>query len=270
MFLNEASMLPCVADFLADSLRSSGATWVLLGQHRAESRIPDLVLARVDFDALEERLSGRQSRMLTRSEIALTRCLRTDRPTALETAAKRVFMAPASAMRILRQLEEAGYVSRARSGGYVRSFPLRPIARQYISVEAKRSDWRRALTQAVAHTSFATRCYVAFDAAYSTRFLKARRSFETSGIGLLGIDATPDRCCEVLAAASHRTDHISRALADERLLGALRQDVATVLPETRLPNAVAPIEDQVTPRLLGAAGRSLERLLLGRLQPAMG
>jgi hypothetical protein len=161
-------MLPCVGDFLADSLELSGAPWILLSQHHAESRIPDLVLARVNSEALEERLAGGQTHMLSRSEIALVRCLRADRPTSLETAAKRVYMAPASALRVLRLLEAEGYVSRARSGGYVRTLALRPLAREYVSVEAKRSDWRRALVQAVAHTSFATRCYVAFDVAYAS------------------------------------------------------------------------------------------------------
>ena len=261
-------MLPRVADFFADSLGPSVEPWLLLCQHRAESRIPDLVLAQVDSDAIEERLRAGFARTLSRSEIALTRCLRTDRPTILETAAKNVPIAPTSAMRILRRLEGEGYVIRARRGGYVRTFTLRHLAHEYVSVEAKRSDWRRALAQAVAHTSFAARCYVAYDDAFAARFLRAGKFFATAGIGLLGVDASPGQCREVLAPVPHLTDHLSRALADERLLGAIRRDVATALPETRLPNAVALTVDQVKPRLLGAPGRRLEHLLRDQPQPA--
>lgn len=268
MFSSEASMLPCLADYLAQSKKYSSASWILLSQHQADSRIPDLVLARIDSAALDDRIEKGLTRALRRSEVAVVRALRTDRSTTADTAARKACLATGSAEKILRNLESEGYVSRARSG-YVRASGLRPIVSYYVSVEAKISDWRRALAQAAAHATFASECYVAFDARYSSRFTRAQRYYETTGVGLLCLDERTGGCRTILRSERHRTDRLSRALADERLLSALVSGPATVLPETRLPNAAAPSVDQRRPRPLGVVPRSVERLLSARPLPGV-
>ena len=263
MFSNEAAMLPCVADHLAGSKEHSKASWILVSQHKVDNRIPDLVLARINPAALEERIEKGLTRSLRRSEIAVMRALRTDRVTTIRTVATRASLASVTTDRILRQLEPGGYVTRVGNRGYVRNLSLQPLVCYYVSVEAKLSDWRRALSQAAAHASFAAESYVAFDATYSGRFSRARRYYEATGVGLLSMDGSTGRCRTLLQSRRNRTDRLSRALADERLLSALVSGPATALPETRLPNAVAPSADLMTPRPLGAVPRIVWRLLSG-------
>jgi hypothetical protein len=260
-FRSESEMIAWVARHVSTVCSANGDSWVLLPQYQADTRIPDLVAARLDPHALKERMSMGLIRALTRSEIAVVRRLRLDRATGARTVALHVAMAPQSVLRILRSLEGDGYVTRAQSGGYVRTYPLRRLVTKYVSVEAKLSDWRAALAQAAAHGTFADERYVAFDAAYSRRFLKAKEMFATMGVGLIAVDAGTGTCAELLCPNQTRTDFVSRAHADERVLSALLNEQTRPLPETRLPGAVAPSASTMAPSLLGAACETVALLL---------
>lgn len=244
--------------------------WLVVTEHRADTRIPDLVLARLDEEAVEQRLAAGCIRPLNRAELALMTALRSDCGTSVETLARHTFVRPSSVKRTLRRLEGDGFVGPSSSGCWHRLFLFRPVVTRFISFEAKRSDWRRALVQARAHRLFANEAYVAFDPTFATRFERGLPYYKTAGIGLLALGPESRNVRRVLRSRSGRPfDTVSAALAGEEVLSRLLGLAAKQLPQTRLPGALARIADQAAPQLVGARSKTLEPLLALLAQPAL-
>lgn len=239
-----------------------GDPWVVVTEHRADTRIADLVLARLDERAVESRLSSRIDGPFTRSELLVLTSMRSDCGTTLSTIARRTRLSPRAATRILRRLENALAVERSNRGSWLVTFKYQPLVSRFISFEAKRSDWRRALAQARAHRLFANEAYVAFDPSYAARFEGRLPYYKTCGIGLVAVGAEPSEVRRVLRGRSGRPlDTISAALAGEQVWGRLLGVASTPLPQTRLPGVAAQSVDQAVPQLVGAHPKKLERLL---------
>ena len=145
-FSSEHQMMPSLL-LAADSLCVDGrAPWLVLEQHRVHSRIADLVLARVNPDALEERLSATHwHRPLNETELRALRSLRRDRGTRLATLAERMGAPEGHARRVASRLVSEAYADRTASGSYARLAPVRPIVDWVVSFEAKRADARRGV-----------------------------------------------------------------------------------------------------------------------------
>jgi hypothetical protein len=147
---------------------------------------------------------------------------------------------------------------------------FQPVVTRFVSFEAKRSDWRRALSQARAHRLFANEAYVAFDPAFVRRFERNLRYYRTSGIGLLALGPEPRAVRRLLRGRRGRPlDSISAAQAGEEVLSRLLGLASTPLPQTRLPNAAAQIDDRGVPQLVGGRSKTIERLLAGIARPAV-
>jgi hypothetical protein len=260
-FPDEASM---VAPLTAEIRRSlAGAeTWVMIGEHFVSSRIPDLVLGRINVQAFRSRLLGGWCRSLRPPELRALRQLRPDRGATAGLVARRIRISESQARRVLRQLEADSFVVRTSAGSYLRRLSIRPLLDSITTFELKRSDWRSALVQARAHQVFANLVYVVFDAAYSTRFERALPIYGAAGVGLLAMSAGSGTVRRVLKAHRSRVgDAATFALAGERALGRLLREVSTKLPESRLPGASAASGHQEPPALLGHRSRMLKRLL---------
>lgn len=248
---------------------SPGDGWVVVTEHRGDTRIADLVLARLDEAAVEERIASGCERPLSRPELVVIRAMRNDCGTKLPTLAERTRLTTGAVMRVLRRLETDEAVERSLRGSWHPTFAYRPLVTRFISFEAKRSDWRRALAQARAHRLFANEAYVAFDPSYAGRFEQRLPYYKTSGIGLVAVGAEPRGVRRILRGRSGRPlDAVSAALAGEQVWGRLVGVAATPLPQTRLPGAAAQTVDQVAPRLLEGRSRTLARLLSESALPA--
>jgi hypothetical protein len=244
--------------------------WLLLDEHQADSRIADVVLARIDSEALEERLSRDNVRPLCRSEIVLLRSMRADCGTSENLLTGRMAVSSTTVRRIIRPLEAEGYLEKTATGAFRRLYAPRPIVSRFVSFEAKRSDWRSALAQAAAHRLFANESYVACDSEYVGRFNRASAYFKTAGIGLCSVDIESGKVTRVLSAARARPiDPVSVALSNEQVLRMLLGSETRQLPQTRLPSAGAQSACRAALMSVGQCSRSLAHLLAALAAPPL-
>lgn len=245
--------------------------WVLLDEHQIHSRIPDLVLARIDTDLLNARIEGGWSRPLTPTELRALRALRPDRGRSLESAAAEMRVGRDRARETLHRLVTDTFVERTESGSYARRAPVRPVVDRVIAIEAKRSDLNRAFSQARAHAAFADLSVVAFDLAYRHRAERLQQAYSREKIGLLGLSALDETWEYMLPAGrSPLIAALGRALAGERTLARLLGQVVRRLPQTRLPGGSAASDYPTEPVLLGSVPKGLRRSLPGCVPPPPG
>ncbi len=251
-----------VACFAATRWGTESGTWVVLREPQTETSIPDIVVARVDVDALHQRSNDGHLRPLNRSELLVLRALTRTRPATLEKVARDSHLARDSAARVLRRLSCEDRVTRIQSGSWVRTSELPRIVTHAVSLEVKRCDWRRALFQARSYRSFADEAYVVFDAAFRQRFLRRCDIYRQYGVGLMSIDAQALDVADLLAATRRRPrDPVAAALFGEKALGALLGLEVRSTPQSRLPSASALSEHQGVVQQIGA--------LLGGLRPRL-
>lgn len=196
-FASEAQMLEPISRRLA----------VVAGRRRAE-RLPeilyefhgpqgiaDMVALELDQDALEAR-DRLVLQPVTGYSAAI--CLWALRKHPLETSAiaGRVRMSSGHLGRVvLPGLAEAGWVE--RQGSMWRATgPVVPLAHWIVAVEAKRSDWRRALDQAAHYRRYANRSIAVLDAAVDLSRAEAHARAD-GRIGLARISCDGDRLSPV-------------------------------------------------------------------------
>lgn len=248
-----------------------GEPWVLLDEHQIHSRIPDLVLARINTELLDTRIKGGWGRALTTTELRALRALRPDRGRSLDSAAAEMRVGRDRAKETLHRLVTDTFAEKTQSGSYARRAPVQPVVDRVISIEAKRSDLNRAFSQARAHSPFADASIVAFDLAYRHRAERIRDAYARERIGLLGLSAVDGSWDYMLPAGrSSLVRALGRSLAGERTLARLLGQVARRLPQTRLPNGSAANGYPTEPVLLGSVPISLRRSLPGCVPPPRG
>jgi hypothetical protein len=98
-------------------------------------------------------------------------------------------VSPSHAKRILGCFEDAGFVTVSEDGAHwEKTRPTRSLVPEFTAIEAKLSDWRRALYQAVQYQDFATRSWVVLCAESAEEAIANADSFERRGIGLGALD----------------------------------------------------------------------------------
>lgn len=120
-----------------------------------------------------------------------------DSEMSLDDFASFVNLTSPSALSVLRSFERAGICSKnvpART--WTKSEQIRPIAKEIVAVEAKLTDWKRALYQASRYTSFASEAWVVMSSIAYPRASNHIEEFTTRGIGLAFMD--PDGQHDVL------------------------------------------------------------------------
>lgn len=238
--------------------------WVLVNEHQIHSRIPDLVVARIDPEALQQRLLGGWGRALGPTELRAFRALRPDRGRTLGSVARQVGVGEGRAREILSRLVADSFVECTLAGSYARRAPVRPILDRVISIEAKRSDLIGAFSQARANSAFADVSLVAFDSVYRHRAEAIQQAYAREGIGLLALSAS-DGSWEYLQRPrrSALIAALGRALTAERTLSRLLGVALKQLPQTRLPGGFHANVRPAAPRLLGPAPKGLLHSLPG-------
>ena len=271
MYPDEASMIEPLRAAVVSGWTHDSDPWLVLTEHRADTRIPDLVLARLNEEAVAARLDAGCRRPLARPELVVMLALRRDSGTTIDKLAARTLRTQGVLRRTLRSLEGDGFVCRTSTGAWRAVVHVQPLVSRFVSFEAKRSDWRRALAQACAHRLFANEAYVAFDPSFAARFERGLGYFKTSGVGLLSLGREPNAVKRILRGHHGRPiDPVSAMLAGEEVWGRLLGLAPKPLPQTRLPGAAARIEDQAGPTLVADHSRRLGPLLSDLAQPALG
>ncbi len=260
-FRYEADLLEPALRWLRGSHLASQATWVVCLEQVGVSRIPDVVLARIDVAALLQRLKAR-AYPLTRAELRILRVLRHDKPTTIATLARRLRVEPKRLRRLAASLEGRDALGRTNTGSLYRTAPIRCFVTRFVSLELKLSDWRSALIQAAAHQTFAHEAWVGFDGNYRHRYASNIDAFRGRGVGMLSIERRSNAADLVVQAQRRRPDPLSIALVAERLLERLLHTTTTPLPESRLPSAGARSGNPPPPRLTGPFARKIARALV--------
>ncbi len=236
-FRTEAEMLPQLR-VAATSIWVDGApteTWVLLEEQILHSRIADLVLVRIDVEAVRVRVEGGWLRPLRLNELRALDGLRADRGTSVHAVARRMRVEPASAGQVLGGLTRDGFIARDASASYRRLASVSAIAQRVVSFEAKREDPRGALLQARAHRAWANETYVACDATFCKRFDALRAQYASLGIGLF--ELSPSDWRRVLRSKpQRRANRLEASLIGERALARLLGEPGRDRPERRLPH----------------------------------
>lgn len=96
---------------------------------------------------------------------------------------------PKSAERLLRQFQSLGLVKRHLSAISIESVSKLPFEK-VIAVEAKLSDWQRALVQAYRNKQFADESWVVLDHRFFKPALAGIDKFRLSGVNLASLDLT--------------------------------------------------------------------------------
>lgn len=271
VFPSEGAMQTSLRKASVSIFCQAGEPWVMLDEHQIHSRIPDLVLARIDTEALVERINGGWGRALSPTELRALRALRPDRGRSLASAAEEMRVGPERARETLHRLVVDTFVERTPSGSYARLAPVRPIVDRVIAIEAKRCDLGRAFSQARAHSACADVSVVAFDLVYRRRAEKCRDLYSKEKIGLLGLSAADGSWEYILPGRRSRlVAALGRALAAERTLARLLGGQVRRLPQTRLPSGSPESDYPTQPLLLGSVPKELRRSLPGCERPPRG
>lgn len=115
--------------------------------------VPDLLAVTRSFEALDCRLASGPPFIQSAADCAVVTSLDVGRTRSAMNVATTIGMSLPQATRRLRALEVAGAVI-SHGKGYRRSPAISPIGRMY-AFEAKVSDWRRGLDQALRYSTWA-------------------------------------------------------------------------------------------------------------------
>ncbi|ABK05864.1 transcriptional regulator, BadM/Rrf2 family (plasmid) [Arthrobacter sp. FB24] len=155
--------------------------------------IADVVFADVDQEVMSARTRLGLSAVTEISEVATLMAFQSGKdqeaPQFLQTAslAARTGISPGHLRsKILPRLVERGWIL-SRGGGWALSASFIPPVRSMTAVEIKRTDWRRALSQANSYTDFSDAAYVAMDCARVRDTAAMSPAFNFSGVGLLTV-----------------------------------------------------------------------------------
>lgn len=258
-FESERAMHKHVARIAAAFSGQSGEAWVIAHDVHVRYRVPDVIGARLDLRALDDRLAAGLEGSLDASQATALLALRSRTWTDLEVAARRMNVGMVHANRTLRTLAEKGFVQThgVDPHRYRRENAARFITTRIVAFEAKLKDWRGALIQSRAHQRFANECYVVFDESYESRFLRARDQFLMSKVGLIALTEHTGRYERHLASRVSPWDSTAVALVGESLLGCLLGEPSRPLSESRLPGGEARTSDPIPPKLLGRRSKTL-------------
>jgi len=159
--------------------------------------VADVVLARVDTSALEDRAHLQSAPAVRPSEARLLAALG-EAPRDPEELYAAVPLTRAAARRSLVALEHCGRVVRDADG--IRRRARDPYL-EFVAVEAKLEDWGRALCQARRYLAFAEFSYIALPADRVHRVRELQR--DVAGVGLIAVSPT---AAEIVVPAPRSVD----------------------------------------------------------------
>src|ERR1043165_3459244 len=160
---------------------SSGPSAVILREPELPTGAPDLVL----LFPRSTSLSAKRS-MLTREHFRLLHALHALGPTPTRSLARSLNREMDPVRRLLGALAEARLVTVEAQRAYPLSIRRTFGLRRIVAVEAKMTDWRTGLEQAVANTWFASESYLLVpDRSIAERAMRAAAAF---GVGVLHLD----------------------------------------------------------------------------------
>jgi hypothetical protein len=135
-----------------------------------------------------------------------------------------------AAQRVMRQFQRLGLFNVRSSGTALASVKVPPF-QTIISVEAKLSDWSRALVQAYRNRQFADESWVVLDHRFYKPALAQLGRFERSGVGLASVDVGGNLYTHFLAPAAPAMSSTKRWHAQAALARRVAQRLSQIKVE---------------------------------------
>lgn len=177
----------------------------------AKLGIADVVVARPRPAELERRLGSGLHPVLVPGAIQLLEALDGELTTA--EVLDRSGLARGYGRRLIRELHETGHI--AGDDPWARAQSIATVFDSFVAIEAKLTDWRRAVAQAVRYRTFAHLSYIALPLA--TRGSVDEAWVRRSGIGLIYVGDTEAEIA-VEASPSCMVESWRRLLVSETLV----------------------------------------------------
>lgn len=153
--------------------------------------VADLVLLDIDQGNLLERRSRGLPPARRAGEAAVLEAVVMHSGEDVDGILSSVAMTRSHARRLLSELTLAGLIS-ITDGRASPCWPAHPIVSRVIAIEAKLSDWRSGVVQAMRYQAFADETYLALPTSRIEAFVREPDRLQGLGLGLIGVSA--DRC----------------------------------------------------------------------------
>jgi hypothetical protein len=99
-------------------------------------------------------------------------------------------LSPGAARSVLQTFQSAGFCRRLTTTTWVKVAQPRMLAHEFVALEAKLHDWKKALFQATRHRSYAKQSWVLLDAAFAAPAMQSIERFRQLNIGLASASPT--------------------------------------------------------------------------------
>lgn len=217
----ERDMLPPLAAAVGALAPPSGQERVhVLTEVASVSGVPDLVAVRFDRDAIGERRGAGLAPVTDLTQVRTLVAVADGGRTAGQLATAAQVTVAYMRGKILPALVGAGWLESITGRGCSAIVSprhiLRPLARNLITVEAKKAAWQRALNQAMRHAPSSDGCFIALDAARATPAIAQQDAIRKLGVGLLTVDPMTGRVTVVARPHRHPSDPVRRTVLAER------------------------------------------------------
>lgn len=220
-FRAEADMLRPLADAAPLFLRHASVFFEI----PCAAGIPDIAIIKLDVNAINDRHGteplAEAADVRTMVSLSETRAAMKKSWTVPEAAAHAGVGVGHFRRTILPRLIAGGHLLEDR-GQVSLKYKYRSLAKQVVTVEAKRRDWRAAVGQAARHTAVADASWIALDSASSATALKHLHWFTTYGVGLASL-STDGKLSKLVAPQRTHPHRADRELLVERAFS-LRRD----------------------------------------------
>lgn len=197
---SEASLV----DSFLDAFKPSGCGSAVLREFETLAGIPDVVFVEAAKAESDLRIELEASRTLTNGHANVITCLNRSCPHHIQYIAARTGLGTAYVQRIVSDLRQLGVVELTNRGSVLltRDYALPRL--RFVAIEFKLSDWRRAMSQAIRHQSFADKTLVVMPANRARSLREAASAFRAYGVGSAVFDPGSCRLTYVVRPRSRR------------------------------------------------------------------
>lgn len=154
--------------------------------------IPDLVFVETSPRGVDLRAELEASGAPTNGHANVMTCLSRRRPHTIDYIVSRSGLGYGYVRRIVSDLKQAGLAEVTNTGSVILAASYCPPRIRFTAIEFKLSDWRRALSQAVRHQSFADKTLVIMPMSRENSLRQAASTFRDYGVGSAVFD--PGSC----------------------------------------------------------------------------
>ena len=199
--LSEASLVDA---FLAASGHEA-ADRIVLREFGTLAGIPDVVIVETAQQGVDLGTELQAARAVTNGHANVMSCLSRRRPHTLGYIVSRSGLGPNYVRRIISDLRQLGLVDECETGSVTLAASYEPPRVRFTALEFKLTDWRRALSQAIRHQSFARRALVVMPVELEEALRRAANTFRGHGVGSAVFDPVARRLSFVVRPKSRRS-----------------------------------------------------------------